>query len=117
MGYIQYNKGLKRRFLYSFIFILTIDKSKGYYNEALEEFESALEVRKKLTVAIDIATTHRFLGETICKLGNDFERAKSELKMYYSITLKLKDLVEIQRAHTTLGNYYMALIDQKDYKG
>ena len=88
----------------------------GYYKEALEEFEHTLEVRKKLSVSIDIATTHRFLGETLCKLGTDFERAKRELNTYYSITLKLKDLVEIQRAHTTLGNYYMSLFDFKNLK-
>ena len=44
-------------------------------------------------------------------MGNDFERAKKELDMYYSLTLRLKDLVEIQRAETTLGNYYMALYE------
>ena len=84
---------------------------KGYYTEALSEFENALEVRKKVNVNLDIATTYRFLGETLCKLGSDFERAKKELDLYYSITLRLKDLVEIQRAETTLGNYYMALYE------
>lgn len=75
----------------------------GYYTEALLEFKNALEVRKKLSVNIDVATTHRFIGETLCKLGTDFERAKIELDMYYSLTLRLKDLVEVQRAQTTLG--------------
>ena len=78
----------------------------------MSEFENALDVRKKVNINLDIATTYRFLGETLCKLGTDFERAKKELDMYYSITLnRLKDLVEIQRAETTLGNYYMALYE------
>lgn len=93
-------------------------------------------MRKKLSVNIDVATTHRFIGETLCKLGTDFERAKIELDMYYSLTLRLKDLVEVQRAQTTLGlvfeyfkkdnllnfttfktpgNYYMALYES-NYK-
>ena len=84
---------------------------EGYFNEALDEFEHALEVRKKLNVSLDVALAHRFLGETLCKLGKDFERAKSELDKYYSITLSIKDLVETQRALTTLGNYYMALAE------
>lgn len=89
---------------------------KGYYSEALSEFENALEVRKKLPSNLDIATTHRFLGETLCKLATDFERSKTELDIFYSMTLRLKDLVEIQRAQTTLGNYYMALYEN-NYKG
>mgnify|MGYP001810695197 CR=1 FL=1 len=86
---------------------------KGYYKEALEEFESALEVRKRLHGNVDIANTHRFLGETLCKLGNDLDRAKFEFDRYYSITLRINDLVEIQRALTTLGNYYMSLSESK----
>jgi tetratricopeptide (TPR) repeat protein len=84
--------------------------SKGYYKEALNEFSYALEIRRKLTNNVDIATTHRFLGETLCKL-EDFEQAKIELDTYHSITLKLNDIVETQRSHTTLGNYFMALVD------
>jgi tetratricopeptide (TPR) repeat protein len=89
--------------------------SKGYYKEALEEFENALEVRKKLSVTVDIANTHRLLGETLIKLGENMDRAKLELSMYYSMTLRLNDLVEIQRALTTLGNYYMSLAEN-NYK-
>jgi tetratricopeptide (TPR) repeat protein len=89
---------------------------KGYYKEALDEFEQALEIRKKLPLNVDIASTHRFLGETLCKLGNDFERAKHELDMYHSITFRIHDLVENQRSHTTLGNYYMTLAED-NYKG
>ncbi len=87
----------------------------GYYKEALEEFENALEIRKKLSVNVDIAITHRFLGETLCKLGENYERAKLDLDMYYSMTLRMNDLVEIQRALTTLGNYYMSLAEN-NYK-
>ncbi len=90
--------------------------NKGYYKEALEEFEDALALRKKLSVNADLANTHRYIGETLCKLGEDFDRAKTELSMYYSIAIKLKDLVLIQQAHTTLGNYYLVLCDFKDYK-
>ena len=89
--------------------------SIGYYKEALEEFEQALDIRKKLPLNVDIAITHRFLGETICKLGTDFDRAKRELDMYHSITCRLRDLVETQRSYTTLGNYYMALAEN-NYK-
>lgn len=88
----------------------------AYYKEALDEFERCLEVRKKQNVALDTATTHRFLGETLCKLGNDYERAKRELDVYYSMTLRINDLVETQRAQTTLGNYFMALAED-NYKG
>ncbi len=56
------------------------------------------------------------MGETICKLGNDFERAKRELDMYHSITFRIRDLVENQRSYTTLGNFYMALAED-NYKG
>lgn len=84
---------------------------KGYYNEALDEFESALSVRQKLTSSLDTATTHRFIGETLDKIGSDFERAKSELDKYHSITLRLNDPVELQRSHTTLGNHFMTLAE------
>ena len=89
---------------------------KGYCKEALEEFENALEIRKRLSSALDIASTHRFIGETLCKLGNNFERAKTELDFYHSLTLRLNNLVELQRSHTTLGNYFMTLIEN-NYKG
>jgi tetratricopeptide (TPR) repeat protein len=89
--------------------------NKGYYKEALDEFEHALDVRKKLAVNVDLATTYRFLGETLTRLGADFERAKLELSKYHSIALKINDLVEIQRAHTTLGNYFMTLAES-NYK-
>jgi tetratricopeptide (TPR) repeat protein len=87
---------------------------KGYYREALDEFESALDIRKRLPAAIDIATTHRFIGEALENLGpTEYERAKCELDKYHSITLRLNDLVEIQRSHTTLGNYFMRLAENK----
>jgi tetratricopeptide (TPR) repeat protein len=86
---------------------------KGYCKEALDEFENALEIRKKLPAMIDVATAHRFIGETLCKMGANFERAKSELDKYHSINLRLNDIVEIQRSHTTLGNYYMTLAENK----
>lgn len=35
--------------------------------------------------------------------------------MYHSVTTRLNDLVELQRCHTTLGNYYMALAEN-NYK-
>lgn len=74
-------------------------------------------MRKKLNVSLDIATTHRYIGETLCKLGpSEYERAKRELDSYFSITLRMNDLVEIQRAHTTLGNYFMDLAET-NYKG
>ena len=82
---------------------------EGYYKEALDEFEYSLEIRKKLTFSIDLASSHRFIAETLCKLGTDFDRAKEELDLYHSITIKLNDLVENQRALTTLGNYFMTL--------
>lgn len=121
IGYYYYQKG---NLIYMFyfcevrnfkFFIFYFDKKIAYYKEALEEFEHCLEVRKKLSVNLDIATTHRFIGETLCKLGYDFERAKLELNFYYSITLKINDYVEIQRSHTTLGNYYMTLAES-NYK-
>lgn len=81
----------------------------------MEEFENSLEVRKRLTSNIDIANSHRYLGETLQRL-NENDRAKCELEMYFSITLKLNDLVEIERAHTTLGNYYMSLTEEDSPK-
>jgi tetratricopeptide (TPR) repeat protein len=86
---------------------------KAYYKEALEEFENALNIRKKLSNTLDIATTHRFLGETLYKMGKNFEKAKTELDIYHSMCLRLNDFVEIQRSHTTLGNYFMALAENK----
>lgn len=88
----------------------------AYFKEALEEFERCLEVRKKSNVSLDIATTHRFIGETLYKMGHDLERSKRELDAYFSMTLRMNDFVEIQRAHTTLGNYFMALAED-NYKG
>ena len=82
----------------------------------MEEFEYALELRKKLSVNADTANTYRYLGETLLKIGEDFARAKLELNMYYSIAIKLKDLVLIQQAHTTLGNYYLVLCEFKEHK-
>lgn len=64
-----------------------------------------------MKISLDTATIHRFIGETLCKLGFDYERAKSELDQYYSITIEIEDLVEIQRALTTLGNYFMSLAE------
>lgn len=68
-----------------------------------------------MPINIDIAITHRFLGEAICKLGNGFERAKREFDTYHSITCRLRDLVENQRSYTTLGNFYMTLAEE-NYK-
>ena len=76
-----------------------------------------MTIRKKLPVGADTANTYRMLGETLTKLGEDFDKAMLQLNMYYSIAIKLKDLVLIQQAHTTLGNYYLVLCDFKDYKG
>jgi len=45
----------------------------------------------------------------LCRSGDDFKQAKKEFDIYHSITVKLNDLVEIQRSNITLGNYYMNL--------
>jgi tetratricopeptide (TPR) repeat protein len=89
---VNYKKNLKKNQI-----VLKKMNCKGYYKEALEEFENALEIRKKLSVNVDIAITHRFLGETLCKLGENYERAKLDLDMYYSMTLRMNDLVVIGR--------------------
>ncbi len=47
----------------------------------------------------------------MCRLGDDFKQAKKEFDIYHSITVKLNDLVEIQRSNITLGNYYMNLTE------
>jgi hypothetical protein len=44
-------------------------------------------------------------------LGKDLKKAKKEYDIYHAITVKLNDLVEIQRSHITLGNYFMNITE------
>ena len=83
----------------------------GYYEKALEEYNDALKNYKSDKISLDCANIHRFIGEALCKIGTDLNHAKKEYDIYHSITVKLNDLVEIQRSHVTLGNYYMNITE------
>lgn len=63
-------------------------------------------------MSLECANIHRFIGEALGRLGTDLKLAKKEFDMYHAITVKLNDLVEIQRSHITLGNYYMNLTEE-----
>jgi hypothetical protein len=111
IGYLYYQKGF---FFIKVKSISTIEKFlfiKGYYEKAISEYEEALDKRETVKNDLDTANIHRFIGEALCKLGHDYKRAKHEFDIYHAITVKIKDLVEIQRSYITLGNYYMASID------
>lgn len=72
IGYLYYHKGMSSFFSCWFInFVIKFNffTNIGYYKEALDEFEQALEIRRKLPLNLDQATTHRFIGETLVKLG------------------------------------------------
>ena len=84
----------------------------GYYEKALEEYNDALKTYKSDTISLDRANIHRFIGEALCRLGDDLKQAKKEFDLYHSITIKLNDLFEIQRSYITLGNYYMNLTEE-----
>ncbi len=66
---------------------------------------------KEDSINLDLANIHRFIGETLCRLGKDLKKAKKEYDIYHAITVKLNDLVEIQRSHITLGNYFMNITE------
>ena len=88
---------------------------KGYYDNALVEYKEALRCFKTTEAPnIQKANIHRFIAETHMKLGKDLSTAKDHLDSYHSISCKLNSMVEIQRAHITLGNYFMSLLETQD---
>lgn len=78
----------------------------GHNQEAIENHEKALEVARKLGDISCIAVTYRAIGEARAALAQ-FDDAIKCTKRYLELAQRIDDLVEIQRAWTTLGRVYL----------
>lgn len=86
----------------------------GSYDEACHYHEQALELCKTIGDRLGTAVASRYIGEAKAALGNFFQ-AIDFIKRYLELAQQLKNKVEIQRAHTTLGRVYlMQAQDLKD---
>uniref|UniRef100_A0A6G1SNL0 Tonsoku-like protein n=1 Tax=Aceria tosichella TaxID=561515 RepID=A0A6G1SNL0_9ACAR len=78
----------------------------GSYDEASHYHEQALDICKTIGDRLGTAVASRYIGEAKAALGNFFQ-AIDYIKRYLELAQQLKNKVEIQRAHTTLGRVYL----------
>ncbi|XP_052249902.1 tonsoku-like protein isoform X2 [Dreissena polymorpha] len=85
--------------------VATLYEKYGQYEEALDEYERALQLSEGLGKQKDIALACRLLGECHCKRG-DLDTALRLHQRYLDLAIDEGDKVEQQRALTTIGNTY-----------
>ena len=86
----------------------------GFLNLALQYHTQDLEISTEHGVRLDIAVAHRSVGEVYAELG-EFAEAISHQEKFLKICEEIKNLVEQQRAHATLGRtYYTMLMSERD---
>lgn len=82
----------------------------GRYEEAAEEHREAIQactkIKKEIVAKECQAVSHRALGECYSEMGNH-EQALDEHNLYLILALQLNDMIEIQRAHATIGRTYL----------
>ncbi|XP_053390482.1 tonsoku-like protein, partial [Mercenaria mercenaria] len=95
-------------------YIGDIYEKYGEFETAVEEHERALRLREVLGRKIDIAVAFRTLGECYCK-KKDYEKAHSLHEKYLSLARECDDLVEKQRALTTIGNTFLEQSNERSF--
>ena len=79
---------------------------RGQFEEALSQHEEELKLCQRLNDEAGIGLAHRCIGEVLSHM-TEYKRALRSLKLFLDISIKRKDVVEIQRAWATIGRVYL----------
>ncbi|KAL4234063.1 hypothetical protein ACF0H5_005717 [Mactra antiquata] len=83
-----------------------LHEKNGNFEEAVEEHKRAVRILEALSKKIDTAVGYRTLGECYCK-QKEYKKALHLHDKYFLLARECNDVVEQQRALTTIGNTYL----------
>lgn len=86
--------------------------NEGTLDKALEEFREAGEIFRSISMRMEAAKADRMKGEVYMKLMR-YQDALKCVKSYLKVSKEENNLVEIQRAHTTLGRCYLMIAEDR----
>lgn len=81
--------------------------SKSKYQEALVEFLQESEIYRTLDMKMDLGRADRMIAEVYMLMGK-YGDALKRVDAYIKIATEENNLVEKQRAYTTIGRCYLA---------
>lgn len=91
--------------------------SQSKLDSALKEFNQELAIRESLeSNKLDIARVNRMIGEVLMLKGR-YSEAQKKVQIYLKIAKECNDLVELQRAHATIGRCYLLKAEDESVGG